>query len=605
MPPAVLWTPDRLAAGRARFAADPFDPDAGPGALATAAVLTAPGAGADGLAAQAAQAALAWNPRPEPGNLADDWRAGGLGPVLAYAWCAAAFAPADRAALKDRLVGWCDQCQAWAEGEGVDVETGNYFLGFAQNRLVLGAALAGEDPDTAGRLVQPTLDRLAAWLAAHPGGVPGEGTGYGHAGLAYLALPALLYPDAFRSPYLRAAVVYLCHSVSPTPMAANGTDERVFQCFPFADVEDTGCGAVDYFPGRARTYLTTFLTGMAGLFAGEPYGGYASWLLGLIAPMGVRADPWVRYAVDPPAPRPPADLPRAHDGGSHVFFRDSWGPDAVRGMVQLYRAAGHEHNAQGSYQLAAGADWVTQEQAGYSGDAPFTFGDAGEAWAHNTLVFPTGHDGDYPYGVGPIRAWQQGPPLVLALRDTPGWFYLAAQLEGQYQSSRGDIATVPAGWVGRSWAFLRDVRVLVVTDWFDVPGTTPTHLWQSRGPLARLEGNRWQVGGGKVLETLYPPNPAYEVLDCGAHGWPLFAGYQLRVASPNAAGGAMHHAVRLGDPAVPVALDVPRIHVGPHTLTWPGDSPWDITIDGVPVHRVETQRVSPSGVVWGRAPAAG
>lgn len=461
----ILWDdPDRLAAAKARYAAEPITSPRGVLDYATIAVLD-PDAGTRAWAAGVAKQQLlaldisdAGGMVPD-GNGCDQYRWNQWYP-LAFDWVNDYLTAAERATVLDRGGRWVRTVMQQSWGGPLMVNC-DYFWGNLNWEWCWSKVAAPyEDVSDIEAVWRSRWGHWQAWVADPangPAGINPAGSNYGYVNYYYAIIPQLCDPQTFASDWYAAAVRHFAQAASAVPVQARGLGSY-HQLFSFQDDEHS-----NGFPPLNNYALNGFLWAAQEFCAGQPEAGYAAWLL---QKSGGRPDSPVYYGVAPAAPRPPSDLPLVTPYGPWVIVRQSWADDATVLFISCHHGTastwgGAIHRDLGSFQVRKGDHWCVKNQAGYStsfdggpvlGVIPDThFGCNSVPW----IEYVDGSVSGPGEGVPGYSVTDDGDLVTVVLDLIPCWPY-------------GPDAAV------RTLAYRRSTDTLTVTDVIDTDTDTGT-----------------------------------------------------------------------------------------------------------------------------------
>ncbi len=594
-----LWfaTPELRARGLANFQAAygsdgaSFDPKDDPMSNALGYLMTKNPAYAQVAITYALSVVDATIDDPSPGaGPSDTFRWYGEAVALIYDWCHDAFTDDQRATLMARWNMYVanENGRIWG-GPGMEMD--NYFWGHLRTSFDWGVATTGESPLAAGFISAVVDTQLAQAFVPFAGGqgaggIPQEGTEYGHYNLGYPVVPFLtaqalglpLYDDGNFFP---GSVMFLIYSATPAPTTI-GASAPSLQVFPFNDDQNWHNGS------SMSGYWGDFLQAAATEWSGHAVGKLARHLL---TTTSASRDDYVAIldqrtsGDDQPFDALPLDY--YAPGPGYLFARTAWGANATSLFFQLDQpwAIGHHHQDYGTFQMWRNGRWLSRETASYA-DQVAGFDQSGPesaalTSAHNGILFEGIGDNSY---YARTDNYCDGPPVVTRVASRDAYTFASVDLSKSYRSHgssyliantnrlRDDNPHVAN--VVRDFVFVRGMETLVVLDRLQSSAFDRQDAEAADGPisphvddptavrktfLAHFEEQPVIAGnvttadyGGQVLRVIsaYPANPTISVVD-ETLGASAIGQYRLEVTTSGSAQSYMIHVLQGRDTNAP------------------------------------------------------
>ncbi len=556
--PRLFFTPERLAAAKAWYKNNPFEPAAdNKEEIAFKYLMT----GDKALARQA----IDWLKSFEldvSRSVSDDARWSGERAILIFDWCYDEMTEDERKMLVARWNTYVDTLNKKDWGNTtMPGPANNYFWGYFRNGIEWPIASWHENPQAPALLDHAMKVRWEGFKkygeAGGAGGVPAEGSQYGRYMLGYAVVPltsARLYGRNMweETQLFKSSVFYMAYSLTPDVTLLKGGSRSSYETFPYADDDNFRSGGT-----ASSLYAGSFLGMAVDTWKSVPVGGYAQQYLDVVKPP---IPPYVAAVMPKVAARSFADLPLDYYAPGIGFFyvRNAWKKEAMLANLQLGFAQGadHRHLDAGSFLIWRGGRWLSRETTGYHESCKMP-GWKGEGTfqcpatvLHNSVLFE---------GYGLANAYHKGIPKTLRLESRDTHSFAAVDLSDVYLSTSDRVErdhNPYAEQVIREFLFVRPLETLVVFDRMKANSTKKPAAEVTKTFLLHFEekptikGNSAEVTlGSQVFRatTLVPKNATSRVIDeggkLGQFRWEVDAvgadpGYLLHVLVGKDAGSA-------------------------------------------------------------------
>ncbi len=635
--PRILWTPERLARAKRWISETGYLPKHGNDEILEAAFYYAVTKDSD--SGKLAVGFLAKALKDKVLEHDDHVRWNGELVMLVYDWCYDLIPEAQRQELISYVDHWFDHWNHEDWG-GVGHPEGNYFWGYLRNGLELAIATSPENPRAASFFEDALVTRwekafLPFAQTTQKGGVPNEGTQYGHYQSGYPLLPFLTLVAGGRNifdetDWYRAATYYYIYNTPPASTTRG--DATTPEVFPWGDDQFWIKGGSAIHPATGD-----FMTTMAMVFADKNVGGHARRWLDIYKPN--RSPPIA--SIDPGGK--PADITKLPldyyaPGLGYLWAHNKWRPDATAlfAMWGYVVGHGHEHLDGGTFQLWRKGRWLSREDAEYNDGIRGVDGDersARESVGHNAVLFG---------GRGLVNAYADGVVKVLRLESRKDYAYIASEFSEAYRARTGHADRDDNPFekhLLRELVFLRELETVVILDRMEsssdsltradwtgakltaeqVPKTFVVHFEQTAKPT--VDGTRaLGVNGDQALRviTLVPPKPTIRVVDERLKPADPVGQYRLEVETKGAAEGYFLNVLQARDASAPdvaatvkedaTSFTVTLKHPNGHEATLVfgkgmGSTGGTITTDRCASHPladyVQQIAVTDNGPVWG------
>jgi hypothetical protein len=543
--PRIWWTPERLAQGRAWYAAHPFTPKAtDPWNNALVYVLT--GNKVDAQNAINSLMAFTITDSQLSQTSCDVYRWNDWVPVV-YDWVHDAMSSAQRQTFTERYNHYAETMMQKKWGSP-SMPGNNYFWGYFRNEFNWAVASYHENSMAPAFLEDALLNRWQnsflpyAASGSALGGVAPEGSQYGRYMLAYSVMPLvssqLLGRDLWgETSFYKDALFQTIYATTPALTFGGQGNKSYYQIFPFDDDETSGG-----YPTAGSSYLGDFMTAAAEEWTNSSEGQFARQWLNMVQP---HVDNYLKAVDLGGSSSSFSSLPTDYyaPGSQYLYTRDQWGPSATSLFLQLGQPGGIGHSQQdaGSFQIWRAGDWLSKASTGYSLHLAGGITSRSTA-AHNGILFN---------GMGLANAYQDGTPKVLRLESTDTFSYAVVDLSASY---RAHASSHPlrddnpyAAHVVREFLFIKPLQTLITLDRLEsssdaVPAADVKKTFLLHFPLApQIHGNTVTgINGNEELKlTALTSGVSFDVVNEGAFAGPHQAPsyYQYRLEE-NASGHA-------------------------------------------------------------------
>ena len=563
-----------------------------------------------------AQVAITWLMAiPHPGQ--DQMRWDGENAILVFDWCYDQLTPSQKATALANWTSYTLEANSWSWG-GPAMPGNNYYWGYLRNSLLWGITSHGENVQADSLLNDAIVTRyrgtfLPFAASTLQGGVPAEGSQYGHYQLAYPITPfftagTLGVPLYNETPWYKEAVMYLVYAATNAPTPSHGANPSTYHLWPYSDDQQwtTGSSLVHSdFGDFLQVAATRWPSGV---------GRYARHLLTLA---GIPRRPYLQ-ALDTRLPNDDLDfsglsLDYWAPGIKFLYARTGWDAQATSMMLQLAQVPGegHQHQDYGSFQMWRAGQWMTRETVTYEDAVPGWQGvgqeNGSKGHTHNVILFEgigtnsNFYVGNDNYGDGPAQVSRmgRGPDFAYAVTDLGKAYrsHLSNYIEDGTTRLRDDNAHVKG--LVREFLWVRPLSTLVVFDRMEsmafdrqdaeaasgvtiTPRVTDaalvrkTFLLHSEAPLsasplpaAPTFSSYMATAGNSVLRctTILPAIPTTQVINEGTVLRAELAQYRLEVTTSGTAQNYFLHVIQARDAAASDVTPILTEDATTYTLT--------------------------------------